>query len=99
MNFIITISFLIAGIFLEKKYKVHLFRSLKERLTVTVLIFVVLMGWEFINSNIFKAWLYPGPGMIGVYIFGLPLELYLFYIAAPYFSFIVYELIHREVDR
>ena len=56
------------------------------------------MGWV-INYNYFQAWVYPGSGMIGFNILGLPIELYLFFITSPYFALLVYELIHREVDK
>ena len=98
MNFIIVILFLVLGLLFEFKYKIRLYNSLKERLVTTALIFIVLMGWELINLNYFQAWLYPGPGMLGFQILGLPFELYLFFITSPYFALIVYQLIHKEVD-
>lgn len=98
MNLLIDIIFLTVAIFLEIKFRVKLFSSLKTRLMVLGFIFIVLMGWEFINYWFFQAWIYPGKGMIGVYFYGLPLELYLFFLTAPYFSLIVYALIHREID-
>jgi|GEM_PF-3155714 len=98
MNLLIVILFLILGLLFEYKYRVRLFKSKKERFLVTLIIFVVLMSWELINYNYFKAWVYPGPGMIGFNILGLPIELYLFFLTSPYFSLVVYELIHREVD-
>lgn len=99
MNLLIVVLFLILGLLLEYKYKVRLYKSKKERFLVTTIIFVVLMGWELINYNYFQAWVYPGPGMIGFNILGLPIELYLFFITSPYFALLVYELIHREVDK
>jgi hypothetical protein len=95
---IIAISFLVVGLLLEIKYKIHLYHSLRERFLVTFIIFLVMMGWELINVYKFQAWLYPGSGMIGVYFFKLPLELYLFYFTAPYFCFVAYELIHKLMD-
>jgi len=99
MNLAVVIIFLAAGLYLEKKYKVKLYHSIKERIIVTTIMFVVLMGWELINFNYFQAWIYPGPGMIGFKILGLPLELYLFFLTSPYFALVVYELIHKEVDK
>ncbi len=98
MNLLIVILFLLLGLLLEYKYKIVLFKSMKERILVTLIVFLVIMSWELINYKYFQAWIYTGPGMIGVYVWGLPLELYLFYLTSPYFSFVVYELIHREVD-
>lgn len=98
MNLLFVTLFLIFGIVLEIKYRVHLFTSLKNRILVIGFIFVVLMGWELINFHFFQAWIYLGEGMIGIKILGLPIELYLFFITSPYFSLVVYELIHKEVD-
>lgn len=98
MNLAIDIIFLILAVWFEKAYHVRLFGSIKERIIVTLVIFVILISWELINYNYFQAWLYPGPGMIGINILGLPIELFLFFLTAPYFSLIVYELIHKNVD-
>jgi len=99
MELLIAFLFLIVGLFLEIKYKIILYHSLRERMLIVLIVFVVLVGWELINRYVFQAWLYPGAGMIGRYIFGLPIELYLFYLTGPYFAFVVYELIHKKIDK
>jgi hypothetical protein len=99
MELIVALLFLIVGLFLEIKYKIILYHSLRERMLIILIVFVVFVGWEFINRYVFQAWLYSGAGMIGWHIFGLPIELYLFYLTAPYFAFVVYELIHKKIDK
>ncbi len=94
----ILLALLLAAIFLQIKYRKILFHSWKERILTTSIVFLVMMSWEF-YSKYKGTWLYPGPGMVGVYIFGLPLELYLFYIIAPYFAFTFYETIHSWMDK
>lgn len=95
---IILIFLLAASVALEAKYKLILYHSEKERV-LTVLIILIIMIAEEQVARINKIWLFPGPGMTGIYVFGLPLDLYLFYIILPYFVFVVFELIHRETDK
>jgi hypothetical protein len=95
MELLILALLLAFGIFLEIKYKVRLYDSIKERLATVGSIFLIIAAWELINERTYRAWTYPGNGLINVFILGLPLELYLFIIIVPYFSFIVYELLHK----
>jgi len=99
MELTIAIAFLVIGLLLEKKYRIALYHSRKERFWTTAIVFAMMMAWELINYNFYKAWLYPGPGMIGINLFGLPIELWLFYITSPYFAFVIYELIEKKLDR
>ncbi len=89
MELFLVILMLSVAIVLEQKYKISLYRSWGERLLVSFGCFLILIGWEIINHFWIDAWHYPGPGMIGVYWFGLPIELYLFFFVGPYFSFVV----------
>jgi hypothetical protein len=99
MELIVIILLFILCFILEKEYRVVLYNSKKERLIVAGAIFIVLMIWELLNRFVYQAWLYTGRGLVGIYIFGLPLEIYLFYLVGPYFAFIMYELIQKEIDR
>ena len=99
MELAIALLLLFVGLFLEIKYRVRLYHSWMERLSASLICFIILMAWETINRLYLHIWSYPGPGMIGIFWFGFPLELYLFYFVAPYFSFVVYELIHRDIDK
>lgn len=87
------------GLYLEEKYRVILFHSSKERYLVTTVVFGTLIAWELLNRHVYQAWVYPGHGLVGWFLFGLPLELYLFCLIIPHFSFIVYELVHSKFDR
>lgn len=95
---IILIFLLTATVVLERKYKLVLYHSKKERIWTTLIVLVVMIAEEQV-ARINNIWLFPGPGMTGVYIFGLPLDLYLFYIILPYFVFVVFELIHKKMDK
>ncbi len=95
---IILIFLLAATVVLEIKHKLVLYHSKKERVWVTLIVLVFMIAEEQI-ARINSIWLFPGPGMTGIYIFGLPLDLYLFYIILPYFVFVVFELIHKKMDK
>lgn len=95
---IILIFLLAATVVLEIKYKLALYHSKRERIWVTLIVLIFMITEEQV-ARINNIWLFPGPGMSGIYIFGLPLDLYLFYIILPYFVFVVFELIHKQMDK
>lgn len=95
---IIMVVVLAIAIILKIKYKEILYHSAKERTLITMIIFVVMMSWEFYSKNA-GIWAFPGPGMVGIYIFGLPIELYIFYLILPYFVFVSYETMHLKMDK
>lgn len=99
MQLIITLSFLVIGLILEVRYRIKLYHSIKERIFIVGIIFLAFTAWELINIYYFESWIYPADGqMVGINIFRLPIELYIFYLTAPYFCFVVYEIIHRKID-
>ena len=98
MEEIIILSIILLFTIIQKiRFKEVLYHSFKERITITLIIFFVMMSWEFYSKSK-EIWLFPGPGMIGVYILGLPLELYIFYLIFPYFVFVFYETMHIKLD-
>ena len=94
---IIIIGVLIVALAIKSKYREVLYHSEKERLVISLVILVVMVSWELFSTHA-KIWLYPGPGMIGIFIFGLPIELFLFYLVLPYCVFTVFECIHKNFD-
>ena len=95
---IIVICLLITATFIKIKYRLVLYHSEKERILTSIIIFIIMISWELVSTRT-AVWLYPGPGLIGVFVLGLPIELYLFYLVLPYFVFIVFELIHKKLDK
>jgi lycopene cyclase domain-containing protein len=41
-------------------------------------------------------WSFSGKGTLGIHIFNLPIEEYLFAIIVPYFMLMVYKAIHKK---
>jgi len=92
------LSFLLAAtIFLKIKFKEVLYHSQKERISVALIIMVIMISWEHYSTT-HQIWVYPGTDGIGVYLFGLPIELYLFYLLLPHFVFIIFDLVHKRED-
>ncbi|MEK7151355.1 MAG: lycopene cyclase domain-containing protein [Patescibacteria group bacterium] len=92
---IILICLTIATLVLKIKFKEKLYHSNSERIAVTLIILVIMIGWEYFSTQN-NIWFYPGTGMLGIYVLGLPIELYYFYLILPYFVFLVFDLIHRR---
>jgi len=86
------------AVFIRIRFHETLYHSEKERVTISLIILISMIAWEFtsVHTNV---WLYPGSGVIGIFFFGLPIELFLFYLVLPYFVFTIFELIHKKLDR
>ena len=95
---IILVCLFVAAIFMKIRYRPILYHSEKERVLVSLVILAVMISWELVSTRA-AVWLYPGPGLLGVLILGLPVELYIFYLVLPYFAFTVFELIHKKMDK
>ena len=74
---IILVVILIVTLIIEFRYKIHLYHSIKERIIVTMNIFIFGMIWDY-YATYRSHWLFPGPGLIGIRIYGLPIEEFLF---------------------
>lgn len=95
---IIIILLLLAALMIRKKYHEVLYHSEKERLIISSIILISMISWELVSVHT-QVWLYPGPGTLGIFFWGLPIELFAFYLVLPYFVFTVFELIHKKMDR
>jgi len=92
---ILIIVFLIALLF-EFKYKIHLYHSLKERIIVTLNIFIIGFIWDWYAT--YKGhWSYPGTGLIGISFLGLPIEEVLFHLIAPYAIITTYKFYDERI--
>ena len=86
-----------AGIFLEIKFKEHLFRHLKARLFWALFWLAVTLLWDvYAVPN--RHWVFTGKGIIGLYIGIFPFEEILWYFVVPYFCLTVYEAAHGFMD-
>ena len=87
---LILVAILIITLFFEFRFNIHLFHSLKERIIVTSNIFVFGMIWDY-YAIYHSHWTFPGNGLIGLRILGLPIEEFLFFIIVPYAALTMYK--------
>ena len=71
----ILVIFLLSALYLEWKYQVHLYHSRRERIVIPLIFFIVCVLWD--SYAVYRQhWIFPGDGLIGVWIGYLPLEEY-----------------------
>ena len=89
--------FFALAVWLEIKYHVHLYGTRKERFLITLIFFVIGVAWDSI-STIEKTWIYPGNGLVGIWIGVLPLEEYLFSLIVPFWILTVYKVLEAKLS-
>ena len=81
---------------MEYKYHIHLYHSRKERLLVVLNIFIFGVLWDYFA--IYRHhWIFPGNGLVGVRILGLPVEEFLFFLIIPYAALVMYKFYDTKV--
>lgn len=95
---LILILILVISLIFEIKYRIHLYHSLKERLVVTLNLFIVGLIWDY-YAVYRKHWIYPRNGLIGIYIFGLPVEEFLFHLIIPYAILTAYKFWDKKIKK
>lgn len=91
----ILIAILLITIFVEYRYKIRLYHSRKERVFVTLNIFLFGMIWDYF-ATYRQHWVFPGDGLIGLRIFGLPVEEFLFFLIVPYAALVMYKFYDKK---
>ncbi|MDP2789464.1 MAG: lycopene cyclase domain-containing protein [bacterium] len=86
----------LAALFIETHFRVHLYHSLKERIVVTLNIFVFGMAWDYF-AVYRRHWIFPGDGLIGIRLWGLPIEEFLFFLIVPYFALVLYKFYDKKI--
>jgi len=89
--FILLITFL-----LEKKYKVHLYHSRKERFIIILLFFMIGVLWDTF-AIWWGDWIFPDGKTLGIRIGLMPLEEYLFILIIPYSILTIYKLLDAKL--
>jgi lycopene cyclase domain-containing protein len=96
--YLLTLGALFAlAVWLELRFRVHLYHTRKERVLITLIFFVIGVAWDSI-STIEKTWVYPGNGLIGIWIGVLPIEEYLFSLVVPFWILIVYKVLEAKLS-
>ena len=90
--------FLAAAIILEIIFKEKLFHSFKERILWVLIFLLVGAPWDAL-AIMNKHWIFPGQGILGIYIGVIPIEEFLWYMIIPYFALTVFKAIHSTFDK
>lgn len=69
---------------------------MKERILITLNIFAFGMLWDYYATSQ-SHWTFPGPGLIGFRIYGLPIEEFLFFLIVPYAGFTMYKFYDTRI--
>lgn len=82
------------ALLITRKFKIRLFKSIKEKLLVFLTIFFVAIicdSW-LVSNNILS---FNIDKLIGIEVGVLPIEEYIFYITVPYVIIVLYKLFNR----
>lgn len=90
-------AFYALAVLLEVKFRVHLYRTRKERILTSLIFFVIGVAWDSI-STIEKLRVYPGNGLVGIWIGVLPIEEYLFSLVVPFWILTVYRVVEAKLS-
>src|SRR5436305_14954467 len=90
-------AFFVLAVWLEVKLRVHLYKTRKEQILTSLILFVVGVAWDSI-STIEKIWVYPGNGLVGIWIGVLPIEEYLFSLVVPFWILTVYRVVESKLS-
>ncbi len=95
---IILLVYLFVTFAIHKLTGVKLWNNAREkRATIWwfAIIFVTGMMADYYSSVMNSIWVFPGNGRIGVKIFSLPLEEYIFFLVIPYFVLVLYKALNK----
>ncbi len=91
----ILVALLVSAVVLEHRYEVRLYRSMRERLVVTGLFFVVGVVWD--TAAILRGhWSFHDGGLVGIRLGVMPLEEYLFILIVPFWILTVYTVVDEH---
>lgn len=83
-------------ILFEWKYHIHLYHSRKERIFVVLNIFIFGMIWNYFATS-GQHWIFPGDGLIGLRIYELLIEEFLFFLIVPYAILVMYKFYDKKI--
>ena len=95
MYLVTLLVFFALALWLEWKFRVHLYATRKDRILITLMFFVIGVAWDSF-ATIHRTWIYPGNGLVGIWIGVLPLEEYLFSLIVPFWIMTVYRVLNRK---
>ena len=92
---IVLLLFFLSALYLEWKFRIHLYKTQRERVVISILFFLVGVIWDT-YAVASKQWIFPGKGLIGWKIGLLPLEEYLFFLIVPFWILTIYKILDKK---
>ena len=89
---------LAAALFIEWKFKEHLFHSLKERFIFAALALLSITIWDWYAIPRHH-WIFTGKGITGVFIGPMPIEEFFWSLFVPYLWITIYLAVHIISDK
>ncbi|MEI8130053.1 MAG: lycopene cyclase domain-containing protein [bacterium] len=94
---LILVIFVSVGLFIQLKYKLKIYENKIQAIHVMLTMFLFGLAWDYF-ATYRHHWIFPGNGLIGIRIFGLPIEEFLFFLIAPYIALVVFKY-HEQEDK
>ena len=97
MNYLVILFILLlSAVVIEWGYHIHLYRTRRERIIITMFFFVIGVVWDTyaINNG---HWSFPEGGTSGIKIGVMPLEEYLFILIIPFWIITLYKLFDQRL--
>ena len=93
---LILLGFFLAGFFLQKHFSIKLFKNIRQSVSFYGIFLLLGITWD--SFAIYRGhWVYPGKGILGIYIGLMPLEDYFFILVVGYFGLVLYHVIQKRV--
>jgi lycopene cyclase domain-containing protein len=90
--------FLMSAYFIRWKFNIRAYKNLKQGFIVQSIIFVIAIAWDYLGT--WRGhWAFPGKGLIGLRIAGLPIEEFLFMIIVSYWVIIFYKFMMTKLRK
>lgn len=95
---LILFLFFLVTLFLEHKYRVHLYHNRRERFLVVTFFFLVGVLWD--SFAVWRGhWAFPVGKTLNIRIGLLPIEEYLFFLIVPFFTLTVYKIMDVKLSK
>jgi len=94
---IIELSLLLLFFLIHRYYKVRIFRTKKQFIVFWILVFLFGIVWDqYAVSQ--GHWIYPGKGILGIFIGRIPIEDIMFMIVSGYGMLVAYQVSNKMID-
>ena len=88
--FLILVALLLVAVFLQRKLKFRIYHSINEMVVMVGTVFLIGVVWDYF-ATYRNHWVFPGSGLLGLRIYGLPIEEFMFFLIIPYFTLVLYK--------